>query len=75
MLGVDAGAVVRRGQLTGVYVVGSDKVARFRLVTTGEIREKSVEILSGLTSGEQVVVAGVERVTDGALIETQTRTP
>ncbi len=73
MLAVDAAAVIRRGQLTGVYVVGSDRVARFRLVTTGEVRDRSVEILSGLTPGEQVVVEGVERVTDGAIVEVEDR--
>lgn len=66
---VDAGAVVRRGQLTGVYVVGADRVARFRLVTTRESRPGSVEVLSGLAPGESVVLGGVERVTDGAAVE------
>ena len=75
MLAVAAAAVVRRGQLTGVYVVGPDRTARFRLVTTGEVRDRSVEILSGLGSGERVVVAGVERVTDGAMVEAEAKKP
>lgn len=62
-------AVVERGQLQGVYVVGQDKVARFRLVKTGRVQKGAVEILSGLTPGEQVVVAGVEKVTEGARIQ------
>jgi len=62
-------AIIERGQLQGVYVVGQDSVARFRLVRTGEARQGTIEILSGLTGGEQVVLAGAERVTDGARIE------
>lgn len=66
---VAQGAVVERGQLQGVYVVGQDNIARFRLVRTGETRQDVTEILSGLTGGEQVVLGGTERVTDGARIE------
>jgi len=62
-------ALVERGQLQGVYVVGRDNIARFRLIRTGQARLGSLEVLSGLTSGEYVVLTGVERVTDGARIE------
>jgi multidrug efflux pump subunit AcrA (membrane-fusion protein) len=62
-------AVVERGQLQGVYVIGQDNIARFRLIRTGATGQGVVEILSGLTGGESVVVAGTERVTDGARIQ------
>jgi multidrug efflux pump subunit AcrA (membrane-fusion protein) len=62
-------AVVERGQLQGVYVVGQDGIARFRLIRTGALRQGGLEVLSGLSSGEQVVLKGVERVTDGARIQ------
>ena len=62
-------AIVERGQLQGVYVVGQDNIARFRLIRTGAASLGDVEILSGLTGGELVVVAGTERVTDGVRIE------
>ncbi len=62
-------AILERGQLQGVYVVGQDNIARFRLVRTGPTGQGAVEILSGLTDGELVVVAGAERVSDGARIE------
>jgi multidrug efflux pump subunit AcrA (membrane-fusion protein) len=62
-------AVIERGQLQGVYVVGQDNIARFRLVRTGQTSKGVIEILSGLTGGEKVVLAGVEKVTDGARIE------
>jgi membrane fusion protein, multidrug efflux system len=62
-------AVVERGQLQGVYVVGQDGIARFRLIRTGALRQGGLEILSGLSTGEQVVLRGAERVTDGARIQ------
>ena len=56
-------------ELQGVYVVGLDNIARFRLVRTGAASQGAMEIHSGLSAGERVVVAGVEKVTDGAKIE------
>jgi len=64
-----AGALMERGQLTGVYVVDGQSVARFRLVTAGARRGDRVEILSGLSPGERLVVAGAERVADGRRVE------
>jgi multidrug efflux pump subunit AcrA (membrane-fusion protein) len=71
VLQVPRQAIVERGQLQGVYVVGQDGTARFRLVRTGPVREEHVEILSGLASGEQIVVQGADRVQDGARIARQ----
>ncbi len=62
-LRVSPDAVVRRGQLTSVFVVGSDGVARMRLITLGEDNE----ILSGLEAGERVVTEPA-KVKDGAKI-------
>ncbi len=52
---VPAASLVRRGQLTGVYVVGPDRTARYRLVRTGRSSASRVEILSGLNEGEAVI--------------------
>ncbi|HUF16525.1 MAG TPA: efflux RND transporter periplasmic adaptor subunit [Thermoanaerobaculia bacterium] len=62
-LTVPASAIVRRGQLSSVFVVGEDNVARMRLITLGE----NNEVLSGLESGERIVV-DPSKVTDGARI-------
>jgi multidrug efflux pump subunit AcrA (membrane-fusion protein) len=61
-------AVVERGQLQGVYVVGQDGIARFRLIRTGATRPGGVEVLSGLAAGEQIVLRDAARVSDGARI-------
>ena len=50
-------------------MVGQDGIARFRLIRTGALRQGGIEVLSGLSSGERVVLKGVERVTDGARIQ------
>lgn len=65
---ISAAALVERGQLTGVYVVDGQDVARLRLVTAGARWADRVEILSGLGPGERVVVDGAERVRDGARV-------
>lgn len=66
---VPKGALVERGALTSVWVVGKDNVARMRLVKSGRSVGEKVELLSGLSDGERVVVGGVEKVVDGCKIE------
>jgi multidrug efflux pump subunit AcrA (membrane-fusion protein) len=61
-------AIQERGQLTGVYVVGTDGIARFRIVTTGKKAEGAVEILSGLSEGDEIVTSDLARMTDGAKV-------
>jgi RND family efflux transporter MFP subunit len=61
-------AVVERGQLTSVYVVDQSGVARMRLVKTGKTYTDRVEMLSGLSEGEQIVIDGVEAVSDGSRV-------
>jgi RND family efflux transporter MFP subunit len=59
VLAVPADAVVRRGQLTSVFVVEED-VARLRLVHV-----RDTEVLAGLTEGETVIVNPAPGVVDG----------
>jgi len=62
-------ALFERGALLGVWVVDSTGIARMRLVKSGKKRDGRIEILSGLADGERVVVAGGEKIADGARIE------
>lgn len=62
-------AVVERGAMTSVWVVDKDKAARMRLVKLGKTSGGRVEILSGLTDGEQVVVSGIERISEGSTVQ------
>jgi RND family efflux transporter MFP subunit len=65
---VPASAVVTRGQLQGVYVLGQDKVAMLRYVTLGKSEAGRIEVLSGLQSGEQLVANPGERELAGKMI-------
>lgn len=61
-------AIVRRGQLTGVFVVNTEGKAIFRIVTTGTVSDGQIEVLSGLSEGEEIVSAETGRVAEGAKI-------
>lgn len=52
---VPAGAVVRRSEMTGLYVLDSAGRALLRQVRLGAQDGARVQVLSGLASGEQVV--------------------
>lgn len=67
-LSVPASSLVRRGQLTGVFVVDDQSVARYRLVRIGEESGSRIEILSGLNTGETVVTDPAQ-VAEGSIVE------
>lgn len=56
------------GQTT-IYVVNGDNIVEQRAVTTGLEEDDRVEVLSGLTAGEQVVIAGQSGLRDGTVVE------
>lgn len=61
-------AVIKKGQLTGVYVVDDRNIVTFRLVRTGRQYGDRLEILSGVRPGDQVIVDGLSGVTDGGIL-------
>jgi RND family efflux transporter MFP subunit len=67
-LTIPAAALSRQGQVERVYVAEGG-IARARLVTTGAARGDSLEILSGLKAGEQIVTPAPPALEDGARIE------
>lgn len=68
-LSIPASALVRRGGLTGVFIVESGH-ATFRLVELAEARGgESIEVLAGLAAGEHVIVAPPVTLSEGAAIE------
>jgi RND family efflux transporter MFP subunit len=52
-----------------VYVVNDDNSVEQRAVTAGLEEDGRVEILSGLTAGEQVVIAGQASLQNGSKVE------
>lgn len=55
-LSVPAQAVVRRAELTGVYVIGADGKPLLRQVRLGPQSGDRVEVLAGLAEGERVAL-------------------
>lgn len=64
-------AGVRRGNLTGVYVIGADKIAQLRYVTLGNQFGNRVEVLSGLNPNEMIIVSPDGRELSGKRVEAQ----
>ena len=68
---VPAEAVVRRGQLTGVWTVGAEGRAALQWVRLGRESGGKVEVISGLAGGETVVVSADAPLVEGDKVVTQ----
>lgn len=73
-LWVPADALVRRGQLTGVYVA-ADEALELRWIRTGERRGEAVEVLAGLEAGDPVVRRPAGPLADGVVVQRVEREP
>jgi len=59
-LAVPPGAILRRGEITGVYVVADDSVPKLHQVRVGEpLANGDIEILAGLKGGERVAIDAI----------------
>jgi RND family efflux transporter MFP subunit len=65
---VPESVVVERGDLTSVFVVGTDQVSRLRWIKAGRRFDKQVEVLSGVNIGELVLLDGSKGI-DGAAVQ------
>ena len=68
LLAIPAGAVSERGQLQSV-LVAENGVAHTRLITAGQKVKERVEVLSGLSAGEQVIFPASQGLSDGARVK------
>ena len=68
LLAIPAAAVTERGQLQSV-LVADNGVARTRLITAGQKINERLEVLSGLSAGEQVIFPVVQGLSDGTKVE------
>lgn len=66
---VPLAALIARGQMQSVYVVGNDHIASLRYLTTGSAHDDGVEVLSGLSPGDRVVLSPGDRELGGKKIE------
>ncbi|HPF69377.1 MAG TPA: efflux RND transporter periplasmic adaptor subunit [Candidatus Krumholzibacteria bacterium] len=68
---VPEAAVVRRGQLTGVWTVDAQGLAALRWVRIGRAQDGMVEVLSGLSGGESLVAGADAPLAEGDKVVTQ----
>jgi RND family efflux transporter MFP subunit len=68
VLRVPTASVIQRGQMELVFVRDGD-VARLRIVKTGKLIGEEVEIVSGVSPGEQVLTDGIAHLVDGQPIQ------
>jgi RND family efflux transporter MFP subunit len=62
-------SLVKQGDLTGIYTIGTDSTATLRWLRIGKIAGSQVEILSGLTAGERYISKVKGRIWNGAKVQ------
>ena len=67
-LTVPAAALLHRGQLTFVFAVDADGVAKLRPISVGTVAADRVEVLAGVRDGDRVVTNPPVSLADGARI-------
>jgi len=65
---IPASAVVHHGQLQGVYVLDGDRV-HLRWVRLGKVFGDRVEVISGLSAGNEIITEGLPGLIDGQKVE------
>lgn len=66
---VPVSVLVKQGQLTGIYTIGSGNKAILRWIRTGKNYGDQVEVLSGLTANESYIISAEGKLFNGALIQ------
>ncbi len=66
---IPASALIHQGQLTGIFLLDSDRIARFRILRTGRTFGTMVEALSGIRPGDRFVVVPPPDMVDGLRVE------
>jgi RND family efflux transporter MFP subunit len=65
---VPESALVKQGQLSGIYTIGTGNIAILRWLRTGKTFGNQVEVLSGLSANEQYIVSADGKLYNGALV-------
>ncbi len=66
---IPSSALQRGSQGLFVYVVKADRTVELRPVTLGPVDGQRLAVASGVAAGERVVIDGIDRLRDGALVE------
>ncbi len=62
-------AIVREGQLTGIYLVDDRQIAHYRLIRIGKTYGEKIEVVSGLKAGDKFILIPPPDLADGAKVE------
>ena len=73
MLRIPADTLVVDKSGTHVAVVGADGIVHFRAIAIGQDLGAEIEVISGLSAGEQVISNPSDSVTEGAAVEVRVR--
>ncbi len=65
---IPASAVVYRGELSGVYVIGNNNTTLLRWLRLGKKYEDKIEVLSGLSKDEEFVLSSESKIVNGSKI-------
>ena len=65
---VDKNAIIKKGDLKGLYVVSQQNTAVLRWVRLGRQVGENIEVLSGVSNDEQYIVAHQGKVFNGAKV-------
>lgn len=68
---VPESALVKQGQLTGIYTIANGKTAILRWIRTGKSFGNQVEVLSGLSANEQYIVSAEGKLYNGSNVSVQ----
>ncbi len=68
-ISIPSSAVIERGQLQTVYVLGENNIAILRYVTLGNATRDQVEALSGLSDGDKLIANPAGRELAGKRVE------
>ncbi len=68
MILVPKQAIINQGQLNGIYTVNNDRIAILRWLRLGKTFGDQVEVLSGLSAGENYIVEAQSKLYNGAKI-------
>ena len=71
---VPTSALIRRGQLQGIYTVenqGEQPIAVLQWIKTGQTHNQEVEVVSGLSSGDRIITENPDQLSDGQPIAPQ----
>lgn len=62
---IDKKALIKKGQLHGIYTVSQNNTAILRWVKLGRSTDDTVEVISGLTAGESYILSSEGKIYNG----------